>query len=80
MFNRKTLRNILFIFVLLQGFNLLLAGVQVAINSSYQPSSWQYLLALTGSTVFAGLLLIKITNKRELMELLFEAQPGNKEG
>lgn len=71
MLNKRLIKNILFFTVFIQGFSLLLALGNTIVNPNYQPSNWQYLVALLGSTLFGSLLVIRIGNKKELLELFF---------
>jgi len=71
MFNKKLVKTVLFFIVFVQGFNLLMAVVNIISNPVYQPSLWSYLSALIGSTFFGALILLKSSNKKQLIELFF---------
>lgn len=77
MFNKKSVKTILCIVVFLQMFNLLLGFINAITNPNYQPSARGYLFALLTSIFFGILLLIKSSNKKELVELFFsfEVEP-----
>lgn len=79
MFNKKSIKNVLFVTVFVQGFSLLLALGNTISNPNYQPSLWQYLIALLGSTVFGALLVIRLTDKKELLELFFGVKEDKEE-
>lgn len=71
MFNNKLIKKVLFLLVFLQAFNLMLVVVNIIANPVYQPSLWSYLSALIGSTFFGALILLKSSNKKQLIELFF---------